>query len=101
VDLCRLIREEETLEDVPLVVAREREHLRTVRDLTNPDELLVRPLDSHELRRRIARARREADGVAGDVVRAGSLELNLATYQVQVDGQPVEFAYMEYELLKS
>jgi two-component system, OmpR family, alkaline phosphatase synthesis response regulator PhoP len=34
------------------------------------------------------------------VVRVGSLELNLATYQVAIDGGPVDFTYMEYELLK-
>jgi len=33
-------------------------------------------------------------------VRVGSLELNLATYQVAIAGKPVSFTYMEYELLK-
>ena len=53
-----------------------------------------------ELRARIARARRRVHGVEEDVVRVGSLEINLATYQVQIGGEPVDFAYMEYELLK-
>jgi len=45
--------------------------------------------------------RRGANGVeAGEVVRAGSLELNLATYQAAIDGKPLDFTYMEYELLK-
>ena len=33
-------------------------------------------------------------------MRVGSLEMNLATYQVAIDGRPVDFTYMEYELLK-
>jgi DNA-binding response OmpR family regulator len=33
-------------------------------------------------------------------VRVGSLEMNLATYQVAIDSRPVDFTYMEYELLK-
>jgi len=33
-------------------------------------------------------------------VRSDTLEVNLATYQVRVDGEPVDFTYMEYELLK-
>jgi len=37
---------------------------------------------------------------ADEIVRVGSLELNLATYQVTIDGAPVDFTYMEYELLK-
>jgi DNA-binding response OmpR family regulator len=53
------------------------------------------------LQARIARARRAVTGTDhGDVVRVGSLEMNLATYQVAIDGRPVDFAYMEYELLK-
>jgi DNA-binding response OmpR family regulator len=35
-----------------------------------------------------------------EIVRVGSLELNLATYQVTIDAEPVDFTYMEYELLK-
>src|ERR671916_324436 len=53
------------------------------------------------LRARIARARRRLKGVADDdAVRVGTLEINLATYQVAVDGRPIDFTYMEYELLK-
>ena len=50
-----------------------------------------------------ARRPRDRQAVAtdgGTIVRAGPLELNPATYQVAVDGEPVSFAYMEYELLK-
>lgn len=35
-----------------------------------------------------------------DVIRIDTLSLNLATYQVQVSGVPVEFTYQEYELFK-
>jgi two-component system, OmpR family, alkaline phosphatase synthesis response regulator PhoP len=50
---------------------------------------------------RVGRARRRINGVEEDeVVRVGSLEVNVATYQVTVDGEPVSFAYMEYELLR-
>jgi DNA-binding response OmpR family regulator len=64
-------------------------------------ELIVAPFSAAELEARIARARRAIHGVEqNEIVRSGGLELNLATYQVSVDGQPVDFAYMEYELLK-
>jgi DNA-binding response OmpR family regulator len=64
-------------------------------------ELIVLPLRAAELRARIARARRRVNGVPDDnVVRVGTLEVNLATYQVAVGGAPVDFTYMEYELLK-
>ena len=64
-------------------------------------ELIVAPFTAAELAARIARARRAVHGIAEDeVVRSDRLELNLATYQVTVDGEPVDFTYMEYELLK-
>ena len=64
-------------------------------------ELLVEPFDADELQARIARARRAVNGIDhDDIVRVGSLEMNLATYQVAIDGRPVDFTYMEYELLK-
>jgi len=44
---------------------------------------------------RVARARQQVDGVEeGEVVRAGSLELNLASYQVEIAGEPLSFTYM-------
>ena len=64
-------------------------------------ELLVEPFTAEELQARIARARRAVNGIDhDDIVRVGSLEMNLATYQVAIDGRPVDFTYMEYELLK-
>ena len=64
-------------------------------------ELLVEPFTSDELQARIARARRAVNGIDhDDIVRVGSLEMNLATYQVAIGGRPVDFTYMEYELLK-
>jgi DNA-binding response OmpR family regulator len=70
-------------------------------DVASAHELLVSPFTPAELRARIARARRDSNQVEdGELVRAGSLELNLVTYQVTIDGKLVNFAYMEYELLK-
>jgi DNA-binding response OmpR family regulator len=95
------LRDHADLSEVPLVAAVDPEHLGCVRSLGAAQELLVRPFAPGELAARVSRARRELSGVAeGDVVRAGSLELNLATYQVAIAGEPVSFTYMEYELLK-
>jgi two-component system, OmpR family, alkaline phosphatase synthesis response regulator PhoP len=100
-DLWNELRELEELSDVPLVLALEPEHLGSIADVTSAHELLVTPFTPAELRARIARARRDASQVEGDeVVRAGTLELNLVTYQVTIDAKVVSFAYMEYELLK-
>jgi DNA-binding response OmpR family regulator len=99
--LCARLELDEDLGDVPLVVAVAGDELDEGGAVHEGHELIVLPLRPAELRARIARARRRLKGVAhDDVVRVGSLELNLATYQVAVDGRPVDFTYMEYELLK-
>jgi DNA-binding response OmpR family regulator len=100
-DLLTGLREAEDLRGVSVLLAIEPEHLRGVRELTLAHELLVKPFSLEELGARVVRA--TVTDVAldeADVVRIGSLELNLATYQVTIDGRPISFAYMEYELLK-
>ena len=85
-----------------MLLAVEPEHLSAPGELGLADELLVSPYSLAELRARIARLRTVAAGELSepDLIRVGSLELNLATYQVRVDGRPIGFAYMEYELLR-
>jgi DNA-binding response OmpR family regulator len=95
------LREDEALGDLPVVLAVDATQLPGGGELLDAHELIVTPFGADELRARIARARRRVHGVEdGDVVRIGTLELKLATYQVHIAGRPVDFAYMEYELLK-
>ena len=51
----------------------------------------------------VARVRRllgnATDGDRSEVIVVEGMELNLATYQVTVSGQPVDFTYLEYALL--
>jgi DNA-binding response OmpR family regulator len=99
--LCARLENDEEMGDVPLVVAVEDDELEDGGAIHEGHELIVLPLRPGELRARIARARRRLKGVADDdAVRVGTLEINLATYQVAVDGRPIDFTYMEYELLK-
>ncbi len=39
------------------------------------------------------------EATGSDFIRQGSLTINLATYQVKIDGDPVDFTYLEYALL--
>jgi DNA-binding response OmpR family regulator len=99
--LCARLERDEDLGDVPVVVAVDGADLDAGAAVHEGHELIVLPLRAAELRARIARARRRVNGVADDdVVRVGTLEVNLATYQVAIAGRPIDFTYMEYELLK-
>jgi DNA-binding response OmpR family regulator len=100
-DLFDQISAAHELDDVGVLLVVEPEHLQSYPGLTTAYELLVRPFTIPELEVRVARATQDLGGPdESSVVRAGPLELNLATYQVTIDGASVGFAYMEYELLK-
>jgi DNA-binding response OmpR family regulator len=101
VDVFERLRGHEELGDVPVVLSLEVDHIDDLDRLVDVDELIIRPYQAAELRARIARARRQVNGIAtDDVVRMGTLEIDLATYVVTIDDGPVDFTYMEYELLK-
>jgi two-component system, OmpR family, alkaline phosphatase synthesis response regulator PhoP len=99
-EMCTQLRADDGFAAVPLVLALHEQHLRSRPDVSAVDELIVRPYTAAELAVRIARACAQQGADHDDVVRLGSLEINLATYQVTIAGRPVDFAYMEYELLK-
>lgn len=93
---------DDALARVPTLVVADAERVATGGYASVGHELLVHPFSDAELEVRVARARRllAVGDDASDVVRCGTLELNAATYQVTVDGTPIDFTYMEYELLK-
>jgi DNA-binding response OmpR family regulator len=99
--VCGRLTDDEDLGDVPVLVAVDAERLDDAAAVCAGHELVVRPLRPGELRARVTRVRQAINGIeAAEVVRMGGLEVNLATYQVTIDGRPVDFTYMEYELLK-
>jgi len=65
------------------------------------DDFILTPIDATELRIRLAMmgsgpgSREDAD-----IIRYQDLELNTATYQATIAGQPKDLTYMEYELLR-
>jgi DNA-binding response OmpR family regulator len=98
---CSRLREDDELGEVPIVLTVDARDLTLGPGMLEAHELIVHPFSPEELGARIARARRAVHGVhENEVVRCEDLELNLATYQVTIAGEPVDFTYMEYELLK-
>ena len=90
--VCGRLREDDELGEVPTVVSVAPDELEMSPEMLDVHELIVAPFTTAELSARIARARRQVQGVEEDeVVRSESLELNLATYQVTVDELPVDF----------
>lgn len=65
------------------------------------DDFVLTPIDPVELRIRLRRLGAVESVELGDpVLRFHDLELNTATYQAKVAGEPKDLTYMEYELLR-
>ena len=99
---CQVLRKEESMRSVPLLALVRLEHLRElfVREGTFDDFLLV-PYQFPELDARVRHLLwRTKDGGSADVLNFAHLVINVATYQVHVDDEPIDLTYMEYELLK-
>ncbi len=64
-------------------------------------DFVLSPVDRTELRVRLGRLHSATPVIADeDIVRFRDLELNTATYQATVGGEPRDLTFMEYELLR-
>jgi len=99
-ELLRMLREDVDLCDVPLVAAVDADHAAASIPGLDADEIIIAPLRIEELGVRIARARSRHGIVTRDHIRLGSLEIDLAAYEVRLRGEPLELTHMEYRLLE-
>lgn len=99
-EVLRRLRADVDLGDVPLVVAVDTPRAGTAIPALDADEIIVAPLRIEELGVRIARARIRHGIVTQDVIRLGSLDIDLAAYEVRLEGWPLELTHMEYRLLE-
>ncbi|HKZ14060.1 MAG TPA: winged helix-turn-helix domain-containing protein [Solirubrobacterales bacterium] len=98
--VCGRLRDDEVFADVPILLAMLPEDLNGG-GVPMTEELVISPFTAAELEARIARARRQLGAEEEEgVVKVGSLEVDLATYQVTVAGEAIDFAFKEYELLR-
>jgi len=98
--ILRRLRADGDLADVPIVVAADAARAIASLAARDADEIIVQPLRIEELGVRIARARSHHGIVTQDVIRLGSLDIDLAAYEVRLDGEPLELTALEYRLLE-
>lgn len=97
--VCRLLELHDGVA-APIVVSVEERHLARLPTMLADHELIVYPCTAAELGARIQRARIRFAGVGADeVVRTGSMTVDLATYSVTVGEDRIECSHLEFQLL--
>ena len=84
----------------PVIAVVERVDLERFRWDEVADELVYPGAPEAELRLRLAMLRRRLGAGHGTTVRLGPLALDTDTYQVTVQGHPIDLTYKEFELLR-
>lgn len=86
-------------DDLGLPIFAVVDHATDAANVAEIDDFAVMPLRVDELRVRLRKLATPAADT-GDVIHFKDLELNLATYQATVGGEPLDLTFMEYELLR-
>ena len=86
---------------LPVLLLIDRTMTAAILGETGFMDFLLSPVDRTELRVRLGRLHSSSPAVADDdIVRFRDLQLNTATYQALVGGEPRDLTFMEYELLR-
>jgi len=95
-ELAQRIRQEM---NIPLIVLMSREKLN---DLDSSiDDFVIKPYEANEVTVRIKRILRQKGGIDGeDIIKCGDLVIDLAKYEVSLNGKPIMLTFREYQLLK-
>lgn len=88
-------RAEEEFAGLPILAVVDEADISRASDLA---DFVVAPANREELAARLRRLGGES--APDELVRFKDLELNLATYQATIAGEPVDLTFMEYELLR-
>jgi DNA-binding response OmpR family regulator len=95
-----LIGEFKDKRKLPVIALVVRESLSDI-DAINADDFLLSPYDGRELVLRIKRLLNIAkNGAGGELIECDGLLIDLARYEVTLEGRIIELTFKEYELLK-
>ena len=98
--LAQALRRSPSFAGTPIVWVARSETSDLARSDAIFDDFLELPYTRAGLSARLGVARRRFGQAGGDVLRRGSLVLNLSTFRASVGGEAIELTYMEYQLLR-
>jgi phosphate regulon transcriptional regulator PhoB len=105
-DVCRRLRNDDAVARLPIIIltAKAAEADRVIGLEMGADDYLTKPFSPRELVARVRAVLRRAYGEdvqrPPEVYERGRLRVDFDTYEVFLDGQPVELSLREFELLR-
>jgi two-component system phosphate regulon response regulator PhoB len=102
IELLRRIRQEPTLENVPVIMltARGEESDRVHGLETGADDYIVKPFSPRELCARIKNRLRISSNSNADILSINGVVLDQVSYRTSVNGNPIELGPTEFRLLR-
>ena len=95
-ELIQRIRQER---QIPLIALISREKLNGFD--SSIDDFVVKPWEANEVTARIKRILKQKESIdREDIIRCGDLVIDLAKYEVSLNGKPIMLTFREYQLLK-
>ena len=100
-ELTRMLKRDTDNDDLAVIMltARADEYDKVAGLDSGADDYITKPFSPRELVARIRAVLRRANSGAGDVVRAGALELDAAGHRVSANGTEIKLGPTEYRLL--
>ena len=100
-DFTATLRSHEGLSELRVILVADQDSARQIEADWGVTDVILPPYDPAEIALRMKLAMwRDGQPSADDILAAGRININLANYEVTVDGAPVEMTFKEYELLK-
>lgn len=97
------LKKDEVTSDLPVIVAGEEEWFAAQADRLSSGiaDIAVKPFRIREVLFRLTLAFRKTQKISdANLIRSEDLEIDVARYEVRIDGDKVDLTFTEYELLK-
>lgn len=104
IEFIRWLRRQEAYKDIPalMLTAKSQETDKILGLESGADDYMTKPMSLRELRARVKALLRRPTAYhdTGDLLQAGSIELNLKTREARIDQHQVDLTKTEFKLLK-
>lgn len=100
-EVCRKLKSDERYKHIPIIMVTAKSTEKNIVDGLNigADDYLTKPFSMKVLVARVNALIRRKGGIESEVIRIEDLELNLATREITLKGEKIEFTHSRFQIL--